>query len=97
MVRKVGQTCLSGENAKSGIQLTKTKFLQIGIQGLPGTEFSINNSGEKITIGHTGIYEINFENFGVKITTLTIESNDIYGNNDYLIIDYIFEEEEGVQ
>jgi hypothetical protein len=36
----------------------------LGIQGEPGVVFYLNNGIDPITIGATGIYEINFENLG---------------------------------
>ena len=95
-IRKVGQVYKTGNNAKAGFNLTTPNFLQVGIQGVPGTIFSFND-GPDIIIGNTGIYEINFEGFGISVGKLTIKENTNYDDNDYLIIDYIYEEEEGVQ
>ena len=96
-IRKVGQLYQTGPiSNKITIPNTNNKsinFLQIGIQGLPGTEFSFDGTNQ-ITIGNTGIYEINFENFGITVNTLSISANKNYDSNDYLIVDYIYEEEE---
>lgn len=36
----------------------------LGIQGEPGVTFYLNNSEDPITIGSTGIYELNLEGIG---------------------------------
>lgn len=58
----------------------KGKLKQIGVQGFPGMLMSIN--GEKIRVGKTGIYELNF---GATINSLgfIIESN-----NKTFLLDY---------
>lgn len=70
---------------------------QLGIQTLPGTKFSLNKSLEHITIGPTGIYELELEN-NIDIFNLAFhaESMNSISNNDngYLIVDIIYEAEE---
>ena len=68
----------------------------LGIQALPGTKFELNNSGNQIIIGHTGIYEIELEP-PTEITSLRFDPLSIIAieNNDnaYLVIDIIHEGE----
>lgn len=70
-------------------------ILQLGIQALPGTQFYLNTGIEPITIGFTGIYELDLENqmeiirmnFS-KESMEAIESNA----NGYLIVDVLYED-----
>ena len=68
---------------------------QLGIQTLPGVRFTINNSpGNYITIGQTGIYEIELTD-DVIITNLQFdaESLEMINNNNsaFLIIDLVYQ------
>lgn len=71
--------------------------IQIGIQTIPGVKFNLNNSYSPITIGLTGIYELNVDNF-TEITSIQFEkeSLDLIDNNEetYLFIDIIYEGED---
>jgi hypothetical protein len=46
---------------------------QLGVQSLPGTKMYINENSEPVIIGHTGIYEIDYD-INTKITKLTFDS-----------------------
>jgi hypothetical protein len=71
--------------------------VQIGIQTIPGVKFNLNNSYSPITIGLTGIYELNVDNF-TEITSIQFEkeSLDMIDNEEetYLFIDIIYEGED---
>lgn len=66
---------------------------QLGIQGLPGTEFYLNNALTPIIIGSTGIYELDLLNYGIEISHLNFTAsslNSIKNNpNAYLIVDLV--------
>lgn len=70
---------------------------QLGIQTLPGVEFHLNNGITPITIGYTGIYELELDDVS-DITSLTFnaKSMNLLSQNPsaYLIIDIIYEEED---
>lgn len=72
---------------------------QLGIQGYPGLEFVLNLSGA-ISIGATGIYELDLEGIG-SITSLRISESELDKYNsrndpyDRLIIDIIYEKNGG--
>lgn len=69
--------------------------LQLGIQGLPGTRFYLNEAVDPIIIGQTGIYELDLTN-GIQITKITVDPRSIQeikdNNNAYLIIDIIYDD-----
>ena len=73
-------------------------IVQLGIQTLPGTQFYLNGYKEPIIVGATGIYEINLDG---EIEIIKLEFNDnsmvniANNSNNYLIIDIIYEAEEG--
>lgn len=81
-------------------QLTSIKHL--GIQTMPGVEFTINggtNDVPNIIIGPSGIYEINVEDTGSTIGNLDIIESTLMhyfsddGNNTaYLIVDVVYED-----
>lgn len=69
----------------------------LGIQGAPGVKFYLNNSDEPITIGATGIYELNLEGIG-HISALRFDMDvlgDLYDLERSLlsrvIVDIIYE------
>lgn len=70
-------------------------ILQLGIQALPGTKFYLNSSIDPVTIGFTGIYELELDN-GVEIIKLTFNPtsmNEIESNiNGYLIVDVLYDD-----
>ena len=68
---------------------------QLGIQTLPGVRFTINNSpGNYITVGQTGIYEIELTD-DVMITNLQFDEESLKMINDnnsaFLIIDLVYQ------
>ena len=69
---------------------------QLGIQGPTGLKFYLNNGAYPITIGSTGIYELNLENLG-RINSIRFDKTDIStffpnGNvKNRLLIDIIYE------
>ena len=70
----------------------------LGIQGVPGTTFYLNQDGDPITIGVTGVYEIDLGGIGF-ISKLAFDETlllSYYNNNpnpDYrLIVDIVYEE-----
>jgi hypothetical protein len=68
----------------------------LGIQGPSGLKFYLNNSMHPISIGETGIYELNLENIG-RITSIRFDKDSLYGlynsgnQIDRLIIDIVYE------
>lgn len=74
-----------------------TPILQLGVQGLPGTSFYINNSPDPIIIGSTGIYELDLNN-GVEISSLSFQYESVeevsINPEAHIIVDVIYEEEE---
>ncbi len=73
-----------------------TLISQLGIQGPQGLKFYLNNSDYPITIGKTGIYELNLEGVG-RINSIQFDANDIsnFFPNDNrvnrLLIDIVYE------
>lgn len=73
-------------------------ILQLGIQALPGTQFYLNNSIEPITIGSTGIYELDLSGQS-EITSVQfdytaidmIDDKDRGAGNAYLLIDIVYD------
>ena len=80
------------ENSKRYVPI-----LQLGIQSIPGTRFYLNDGVDPITIGSTGIYELDINN-GVEISKLAMDVSSMNKINEmqngYLIIDIIYEKEE---
>lgn len=73
----------------------------LGIQAMPGTIFYLNNDfNNAISIGTTGIYELDLENLGLIFSIrFQKESIDLLTNtgtniNDRILIDIIYEGEE---
>lgn len=68
---------------------------QLGIQGLPGTKFYLNNSTNPIVLGITGTYELNLEGKS-EITAIGFDQqslNVIKNNpNAFLIIDIVYDD-----
>ena len=69
----------------------------LGIQGEPGVRFYLNGGTNPITIGATGIYELNLEGIG-RITSLRFDQDQlptIYNNSasdkKRLIVDIVFD------
>lgn len=69
----------------------------LGIQGEPGVRFYLNGGTNPITIGATGIYELNLEGIG-RITSLRFDQDQlptIYNNSasdkKRLIVDIVYD------
>ena len=69
----------------------------LGIQGEPGVKFYLNGGTDPITIGATGIYELNLQGIG-RITSLRFDPNQlptIYNNSastkKRLIVDIVYD------
>lgn len=74
-----------------------TPIIQLGIQGIPGTKFYLNDSASPVIIGATGIYELDVSDY-TQITGLSfdLESLNMIDNSAtpstaYLIVDIIYE------
>ena len=72
---------------------------QLGVQGMPGTEFYLNGATSGVIVGNTGIYELNVENLveisGMKISKQTLDNIDNANGNQYIIIDLLYEDGKG--
>ena len=73
-------------------------ILQLGIQALPGTQFNLgDNMDYPITIGQSGMYELDVTKSTLPITKLTFEKPSLDAINatpdGYLIIDIIYDDE----
>lgn len=70
---------------------------QLGIQTLPGVQFYLNGSTNPITIGTTGIYELDMKTEAI-ITSLRFDYDSIRLINGsqtaYLIIDIVWGEDD---
>ena len=69
----------------------------LGIQATPGTLFYLNNSKNPISVGTTGIYELDLQDRGT-ITSIAFVDNDAfkhYETGDRLLIDVVFEDTGG--
>ena len=69
---------------------------QLGIQAIPGTKFYLNGSVYPITIGATGIYDLDIKN-GARVTGLSFNREslqDIVTTGGHLIVDVLYGEEE---
>lgn len=72
-------------------------IVQLGIQSLPGVKFYLNHSTSPITLGYTGIYDLELDGI-TEINHLSFDPaslNLINSNPDsYLIVDFIYESQE---
>lgn len=66
----------------------------LGIQGKPGTTFFLNNSKSPITIGSTGIYELNLTGLSyisaIRFDVETLKNLDKDDSNRGILIDIIY-------
>lgn len=106
MAKKVCQIRWFGDNnSDSNVSMQELRLgeslyhhypiVQLGVQTLPGTRLLINNSETPLTIGATGIYELNIDGLAT-ITSLIIDGrslNTIADHHGSVIIDYIYDEE----
>ena len=106
-MKKIAQFVFYGEDNNSNFpedfDLWKYNLLSnygsvshLGIQGEPGTIFYLNNSSKnEISIGATGVYELDLEGLGY-ITALNFDSNILktkyINNGNRLIVDIVYEE-----
>lgn len=94
--QSIKRSQLSGGTAFKYNSQMGAGIVQLGIQTLPGVQFTINTSPNPITVGSTGIYELNVDGL-TTISSLNIakQSLDMIDNNDnaYLIVDYVYEKE----
>ena len=69
----------------------------LGIQGEPGVIFYLNNSGDPISIGATGIYEMNLEGIGhissirFDMSTLSEKYDTAPSTLQRLLVDIVYE------
>lgn len=88
-------TSYYGKLTKGNIFADNGYITHLGIQAKPGTKFYLNNSHLPITIGFTGIYELQLENYGriyaIRFDEESILEYDKADNTDRLLIDIIYE------
>lgn len=67
---------------------------QLGIQGPPGLRFYLNGGTNPITIGKTGIYELDLEHIG-RIFAIRFNESDLRNlvekTNSRLLIDIVYD------
>ena len=73
-------------------------IIQLGVQGLPGTELYLNNSRDSVVIGSTGIYELDLQGLA-EITSLSFDNDtlnliDEEQGQNFLLVDIIYEQKE---
>lgn len=75
-------------------------IIQLGIQAMPGTKFSLNHSSDKVIIGTTGIYELDLTG-QAEITSLMFDYESIAkinssanSGNMYLLVDVVYDNKE---
>lgn len=95
----VENTNVSAADLISGEAFVGGSILQLGIQGLPGTKFYINDSLQPMFLDASGIFSLEAKNGG-KIGSLRFDNTGIQRisntNNDfaYLIVDLLMEKKE---
>lgn len=76
---------------------SRMPITQLGIQTLPGVQFYLNGSTNPITVGATGIYELDM-NASAMITELRFSADSVQliknSNTAYLIIDTVYGEDD---
>ena len=94
----INQMNASNRNIISDIQVYK-----LGIQGYPGLKFLINQQISDtnqtpldLIIGNTGVFEIDLEGSGNYITDLRFSDQTIIDLPSPIIIDIMYEGQEGV-
>lgn len=67
----------------------------LGIQGAPGTKFYLNGASFPITIGFTGIYELEFNGGGkihsIKFDQTSLDTLYLASTENRLLIDVVYE------
>lgn len=97
--RDDGRNCLGSNNnyntlVGGNIFSNYKNISKLGIQGIPGIQFTLNDSAYFIEIGETGIYELDLEGYGVinKIKfNDSINSIGTEGDTSRLLIDIVYE------
>lgn len=74
--------------------LTNNSAIKIGIQGLPGTTFYLNNdTPDGIVIDHTGVYELDLRDTTARLTALSFDEKSLIKigktDNAILIVDLL--------
>ena len=96
MIKKVAQIIIADSVSKKDINILENygPVTQLGIQAAPGTTFKINNGGE-ITVGNTGVYELDLEGGLGQIHELKF-TEELILNNEYpkVFIDIVYESQE---
>ena len=76
---------------------SRMPITQLGIQTLPGVQFYLNGSTNPISVGATGIYELDM-NAEAIITELRFSADSVQliknSNTAYLIIDTVYGEDD---
>lgn len=92
------QSNISGAALITGEGTDGYQIVQLGIQSLPGTQFILggSNDDEFITVGQTGIFELDVSNLSSNINGIKVLPSSIKKiiNNPigYIIIDMVYEE-----
>lgn len=71
-------------------------IIQLGIQALPGTKFFVNGNYNPVTVGSSGIYELDLNGIA-EITKLYFSGQSIQNlknSSTNLIIDILYESED---
>lgn len=93
----IGKTMDDYQNGKVFEQENIFPISQLGIQGPPGTKFYLNGSTNFITIGISGIYDLDIKN-GSRVTGLGFARTSLErintGGTGYLIVDVLYGEED---
>ena len=96
------------KNSASNVSLTTLQsgsvfhgtlpIVQLGVQTLPGMKIYINHHTNPVIVGQTGVYELNVDGISY-ITDLCFDGSTLNvinknQSNAYLIVDYLYEQEE---
>ena len=104
MARKIGQIRYYGTGSNSNTDKNSLidgsafssyyPIVQLGVQALPGTMLAINNSETPLSIGATGIYELNIDGLAT-ITSLCFFRASLTNlpNDASIIVDFAYDEE----
>ena len=84
-----------GKLINGNIFSTLGAISHLGIQGVPGTKFYLNGSEFPITIGFTGIYELEFNGAGrihsIKFDKSSLDTLYTSTTENRLLIDVVYE------
>ena len=86
-MKTVGQKIVEGNSTDNILQEYYLVY-KLGIQAPPASEFTINDSGT-ITMGSSGIYELDLSNLGGQIFSLVFNKL-----NGQAIVDMVYERKE---